>query len=487
MGLSPEKTEKKKCGCDTDTPVEQLPPTQQPIAFGPDGEPTLFAGGQTSPAEPGKKSFGAASYVKAKLGGEIATQVQEMRWSLCVGCQEKDVDSGEKLFQRDGPNLAFCGPKHGLIERRDESSHGCGCELNDKVKWKKSTCPRGRWGPGMAFGNGIIPLWFDGVNDETLPKVMDFMAPTSGKTMDMTGIGDTICHVILVQAIQKQYDAAGTGWRVRFATLSQRVEWAKVLLAGTNIEVIPLDDPDIVKGAQRYHSSDQRFIEMDETCKINNWRNRHVYWSERFGVDYKSMMQEWVVHIPKESWEHATEWLTEAKKFGNPVIGLAPYSTGVTRDLPVAQWMQLAAELKSLGYIVFVLDRPESEEETRNRSNDLGCRLYDGSDPANIMAVIDQVDMIVGNDSGLAHLAGFVGTPFLAICGPTSGEIVFSGYPSANWFQMKGDCAACYWFQENGWKPWCSSGCQLLVKADILPFVQQIELIVPLGDSTQII
>ncbi len=70
--------------------------------------------------------------------------------------------------------------------------------------------------------------------------------------------------------------------------------------------------------------------------------------------------------------------------------------------------------------------------------------------------------MVIANDSGMAHVAGFLRIPTLAICAPTDGDVVFGGYESVRVIQAKGSCTGCLWFKENGFKPWCAKGCDIM-------------------------
>ena len=93
-----------------------------------------------------------------------------------------------------------------------------------------------------------------------------------------------------------------------------------------------------------------------------------------------------------------------------------------------------------------------------------------------IAAVIEKTDIVLGNDSGMCHVAGFLRKPALALCAPTSGSIAFGGWPTVRWMQAEGSCTGCLWYQDDGWKPWCGFGCELL--ADIKP-----NKVIPMAES----
>lgn len=77
--------------------------------------------------------------------GEASAMDQTARLVTCQMCEEKDAD-GVKLFRRVTETSWFCGQPASLgTLGRSMESYGCGCELHEKVKYKASRCPRGKW------------------------------------------------------------------------------------------------------------------------------------------------------------------------------------------------------------------------------------------------------------------------------------------------------------------------------------------------------
>ena len=93
----------------------------------------------------GKKTFGFMSMLQAKLSGPVDLDIASARINLCFTCQEQD-DEGELLYRELG-GTPYCGQPRMEKVWRDEKAKGCGCDLDEKVRYRVSACPRGKWGP----------------------------------------------------------------------------------------------------------------------------------------------------------------------------------------------------------------------------------------------------------------------------------------------------------------------------------------------------
>ena len=60
-----------------------------------------------------------------------------------------------------------------------------------------------------------------------------------------------------------------------------------------------------------------------------------------------------------------------------------------------------------------------------------------------LAAILKQCDLYVGNDSGITHLAAAVGTPVVALFGPTDHQVWAPRGKSVSILHGKTDCAPC--------------------------------------------
>ena len=68
--------------------------------------------------------------VKGKDISKASPELQEKRKSICADCE----------LYKDGK----CGSLKGTLENRKEEL-GCGCPIEDKVKYVDEHCPRKKW------------------------------------------------------------------------------------------------------------------------------------------------------------------------------------------------------------------------------------------------------------------------------------------------------------------------------------------------------
>jgi len=134
-----------------------------------------------------------------------------------------------------------------------------------------------------------------------------------------------------------------------------------------------------------------------------------------------------------------------------------------TRTWPRSYFLELCHLLKATGVELAVV--------TEKRAEDFGAFrcLYDQS-LAFLAAAMQRAHLVIGNDSGPAHLAGTIGTKTLAIHGPTT-ERIFAHIPEVVSFRKRTlDCAGCDGLPphglslSNGFRASCVAGCHELYR-----------------------
>uniref|UniRef100_B8DJX6 Glycosyl transferase family 9 n=1 Tax=Nitratidesulfovibrio vulgaris (strain DSM 19637 / Miyazaki F) TaxID=883 RepID=B8DJX6_NITV9 len=128
-----------------------------------------------------------------------------------------------------------------------------------------------------------------------------------------------------------------------------------------------------------------------------------------------------------------------------PLVALHPYSTHPDKAWLPDAWRDLARRLSAAGYAWFVVGRsggkgnavaaPGGDEaaplfalvEQARRAGRLAADFTDRTDLRETCALLAAADVLVTGDSGPMHLAAAVGTPVVALFGPTTREWGF--YP----------------------------------------------------------
>lgn len=112
-----------------------------------------------------------------------------------------------------------------------------------------------------------------------------------------------------------------------------------------------------------------------------------------------------------------------------PVVALHAGSGGAAKRWPAARYGILAAELARSGVRPLLISGPQDAGVSAAvQASANAARLADlpeaqGLAIAEVAALLQRCAAFVGNDSGVAHLAGLLGIPTLALFGPTDPSI----------------------------------------------------------------
>jgi lipopolysaccharide heptosyltransferase II len=105
-----------------------------------------------------------------------------------------------------------------------------------------------------------------------------------------------------------------------------------------------------------------------------------------------------------------------------PIVTLSPGAVGEGKAWPPRHYAELARALINDGMSVWVLGGPNEAKIATEIAMAAGNRVRDltGTDLRNAILALAAADVSVTNDSGLMHVSAALGTPTVAIFGPTS-------------------------------------------------------------------
>jgi heptosyltransferase-2 len=105
-----------------------------------------------------------------------------------------------------------------------------------------------------------------------------------------------------------------------------------------------------------------------------------------------------------------------------PIVAFSPGAVGAGKAWSVHYYAELAKSLIKDGVSVWVLGGPNEAQAARKIRDAGGERVRDftGVDLRNAILALAAADVSVTNDSGLMHVSAAIGTPTVAIFGPTS-------------------------------------------------------------------
>ena len=135
---------------------------------------------------------------------------------------------------------------------------------------------------------------------------------------------------------------------------------------------------------------------------------------------------------------------------GSPTVALHPYATHPAKQWPEEKWRELITRLEGhrIATVIIGQSAPPLHVSQDNLSGNTGApSVLDFTNRTNLAqtcALLEQSDVLVSGDSGPMHLGTAVGTPVVALFGPTGKEWGF--YPSGkNDTVLNGDasCSPC--------------------------------------------
>ena len=127
--------------------------------------------------------------------------------------------------------------------------------------------------------------------------------------------------------------------------------------------------------------------------------------------------------------ERVAHWLAERDLAEAPLAALAPGAAHATKRWPIAHWQALAERLRGAGYRIVVLGGPED----RGAAQQLGPPPLAESAAGEFTlqetgACLARAKVLISGDTGVMHMATGVGTPVVALFGPTVRAFGFFPY-----------------------------------------------------------
>jgi len=134
--------------------------------------------------------------------------------------------------------------------------------------------------------------------------------------------------------------------------------------------------------------------------------------------------------------ERVARWIAERGLDTGPIAALAPGAAHATKRWPIPHWQALAAQLREAGYRIVVLGGPED----RGAAQQLGAGGAGGGGGPQAEsaageftlqetgACLARAKVLISGDTGVMHMATGVGTPVVALFGPTVRAFGFFPY-----------------------------------------------------------
>ena len=264
-------------------------------------------------------------------------------------------------------------------------------------------------------------------------------------------------------------------------TADDRVDEVKMLRSGTLRELLELrstlraekydliiDAHNVIRSNLLYatiHSGVKVQLEKEQLKKFMltrmrlNLYDRVTHQSERYldllrpfsaptGLSYPSLA------LPDEVIESARDMIQGHGLQGKPLVALAPGARWETKRWPVEHFADVAEYLSREGYGILLVGGQEDEKLCSELSRLCTEQPLDASGKLDLLgsaALLAECHALVTNDSAPLHMAEAVGTPVVAIFGPTVRELGYHPQlPSSAMLGLELRCRPC---SRNGARP----------------------------------
>lgn len=153
------------------------------------------------------------------------------------------------------------------------------------------------------------------------------------------------------------------------------------------------------------------------------------------------------------------------RDYGRKAAGdvlIFPNGVWSPRVWPKSYFVELASLLHNDGYKVRVCMKE------RDYAFFMPFHCIVGKSFSFLASAIQASRLVIGNDSGPAHLSGTIGTKTIAIHGPTQGARIYGHLPEVESFEKRSlPCAGCHCLTEKdggAWRVSCEIGCHQLYR-----------------------
>ncbi len=285
-------------------------------------------------------------------------------------------------------------------------------------------------------------------------KIIDVHVASKAYPEHGHGIGDAVMMIPVFQAIAE----ANPDHLVRGIVKEKNVSWVNLGYPHT------VTYESVLESKGRF--SNEVWPQLWESPggdhhAITAGLTRQALWARDAGVTLKPVAP----IVPDDARAWADDMLARYFK-GKPVVWISPWACAVERTWPQRHWAELIDELLYKGYMLAGVRAKGGEFLDGVMWFEDKCLSAEHT-----AALFERAALVIGNDSGMVHVAGFVGAPGLAICGPTQGKTIFGSYPSVRWIQSPYFCNGCLGLTRDYNPRWCKLGCnamQALTSKEVL-------------------
>lgn len=261
--------------------------------------------------------------------------------------------------------------------------------------------------------------------------------------LDAKGIGDAVCGV---------YTACGLADRGHIVTFhAKHEEWLR-WIEHTNLTIVRDMEARVLNANANYN-------DQLEASRLGTCESRSLWYMKNIHAEFPKIKGDPLPARPLKILPCGT-----ATELPKDYIVLAPFSAYADRQWSIQHWRMLARVLMNEGHNVIAIGGHKHGDALKAAFTKTGVTYWWGQSPEWVVKAIRNAKILIGNDSGPAHIAGLYGSKAIALCGQIDGQFVYKHSPTVTPVHPPESvpCRMCHWKAAGHFTDLCANECSAL-------------------------
>ena len=261
------------------------------------------------------------------------------------------------------------------------------------------------------------------------------------------GAGDLIITLWIAEAARRKEKD------IKFLTTHSTSEIVRAF--GFDVAREPSDDCMAIAGGSPSYEEEMNTAPSDLTPRVLRWQRTHGW---DFGYERPVFLRD---TISQDAWDWA-EQVSKKNVTASKFVVISPQAHAPNRQIPTQKLLRLATSLRTHGIHWMAIGGESAVVKPFHPF------ASSGGSWSHVMALVSMADLVIGSDSGIAHMAATLGVKSLVIEGPTLSEIVYGhALDIVTPIKSGAPCAGCYYHWNKGYQAACNIGCEAI---DTIPW-----------------
>lgn len=212
-----------------------------------------------------------------------------------------------------------------------------------------------------------------------------------------------------------------------------------------------------IAGGTPSYDAEMATAPADMTPRVVRWQHTHGW---DLGYKRPMLLRDM---IPADDWAWA-EWASQKNAPEKRFVIISPQAHAKNREIPVQKLMRITTSLRQNGAHWMAISGSAAPVAPFHPFGVSGATWLQ------TIALMSMADLVIGADSGIAHLGATLGVKTIVVEGPTISEIVFGhALDVVHPIKSIAPCAGCYYHFQLGHQVACNYGCEAI---ETIPWFQ---------------